>query len=93
MNAFAGYQVNGSTFTDSTRNVFAASVIGIYAQLDKTAGSTYSSTLTTNQYNLALSNSSHVSATFAGLAYRYVASQWLYTRSLHYFREKLNDRI
>jgi len=69
MNAFDGYQVNGSTFTDSTRNVFAASVLGDYAQLSKTAGSTYSSTLLTNQYNLALSNSSNVSATFSGLAF------------------------
>jgi hypothetical protein len=68
MNAFNGYQVNGSTLADSTRNVFAASLIGVYAQLDKTAGSVYSSTLLTNQYNLALSNSSNVSATFSGLA-------------------------
>jgi hypothetical protein len=69
MNAFNGYQVNGSTFVDSTRNVFAASVLADYAQLSKTAGSVYSSTLLTNQYNLALSNSSNVSATFAGLAF------------------------
>jgi len=69
MNAFDGYQVNGSTLTDSDRNVFVTSVIGIYAQLDKTAGSTYSSTLKTNEYNLALSNSSNVSATFSGLAF------------------------
>jgi len=48
MNAFDGYQVNGSTFTYSARNVFAASVIGVYAQLDKTSGSVYSSTQNTN---------------------------------------------
>jgi hypothetical protein len=69
MNAFSGYQVNGSTLADSSRNVFAASVLADYAQLDKTAGSVYSSTLLTNQYNLALSSSSNVSATFSGLAF------------------------
>jgi hypothetical protein len=69
MNSFFGYNVNGSTFTDSSRNVFAASVIADYAQLAKAAGALYASTLLTNQYNLALSNSSNLSATFSGLAF------------------------
>jgi hypothetical protein len=69
INAFSGYQLNGATLVDSIQNVFAASVISIYAQLDKAAGTVYSSTLKTNEYNLALSNSSNVSATFAGLAF------------------------
>jgi hypothetical protein len=69
MNAFDGYQLNGATLVDSTQNMFAASVLADYAQLDKTAGTVYSSTLLTNQYNLSLSNLSNVSATFSGLAF------------------------
>jgi hypothetical protein len=69
MNAGAGYQLNGATLVDSTQNVFAASVLADYAQLDKTAGTVYSSTLKTNEYNLALSNSSNVSSTFSGMAF------------------------
>jgi hypothetical protein len=68
-NAYAGYQLNGATLVDSSQNVFAASVLADYAQLDKTAGTVYSSTFKSNEYNLALSNSSNVSATFAGLAF------------------------
>lgn len=69
VNAFGGYQVNGSTFADSSRNVFGASIIADYAQLAKTAGSTFSTSLRSNQYNLALSNASNASATFSGLAF------------------------
>lgn len=69
VNAFNGYQVNGSTFADASRNVFGASIIADYAQLAKTAGSTFSSSLRSNQYNLALSNASDASATFSGLAF------------------------
>jgi hypothetical protein len=69
MNAGAGYQLNGATLVDSSQNVFAASVIADYAQLDKAAGTAYSSTMKSNEYNLALSQASNVSATFAGLAF------------------------
>jgi len=69
MNAFAGLKINSVDLVDSTRNVFAASVIADYAQLAKVAGSVYSSTQNTNLYNLALSNSSNVSATFSGVAF------------------------
>jgi hypothetical protein len=52
-NAYAGYKLNGATLVDSTQNIFAASVLADYAQLDKAAPTTYSSTSKSNEYNLA----------------------------------------
>jgi hypothetical protein len=69
MNAFLGYQLNGATLVDSTQNIFATSINAAYVQLAKAAGSVYSSTQNTNQYNLALSNSSNTSTPFSGLAF------------------------
>jgi len=69
MNAFAGYQLNGATLVDSTQNVFAASVLADYAQLDKAAPTTYSSTSKSNEYNLVLSQASNTSATYSGMAF------------------------
>jgi hypothetical protein len=69
MNAYSGYQLNGATLVDSSQNVFAVSVLADYAQLDKAAGTLYSSTMKSNEYNLALSQASNVSAIFAGLAF------------------------
>jgi hypothetical protein len=68
-NAFAGYQLNGATLVDSTQNVFAASVLADYAQLDKAAPTTYSSTSKSNEYNLVLSQASNTSATYSGMAF------------------------
>jgi len=57
------------TLVDSSQNIFAASFLGDYAQLDKTAGTVYSSTIKSNEYNLALSQASNTSATYSGMAF------------------------
>jgi hypothetical protein len=69
MNAYSGYQLNGATLVDSSQNIFAASLIGVYAQLDKTAGTVYSATSKSNEYNLVLSQASNTSATYSGMAF------------------------
>jgi hypothetical protein len=69
VNADFGYQVAGSTLADSSRNVFAASVLADYAQLDKAAGTVYSSTFKSNEYNLVLSQGSNTGSTYSGLAF------------------------
>jgi hypothetical protein len=69
MNAYSGYQLKGATLVDSSQNIFAASFLGDYAQLDKTAGTVYSSTIKSNEYNLALSQASNTSATYSGMAF------------------------
>jgi hypothetical protein len=69
MNAVAGYQLNGSTLVDSSQNIYGSSIIADYAQLDKTAGTAYSSTMKSNEYNLVLSQSSNTSGTYSGMAF------------------------
>jgi hypothetical protein len=55
-----------STFAYS---VSAPLLLANYAQLDNVAGTVYSSTSKSNEYNLVLSNSSNVSGTYSGMAF------------------------
>jgi hypothetical protein len=69
MNAGAGYQLNGATLVDSSQNIYGSSIIADYAQLDKAAGTVYSSTSKSNEYNLVLSQASNTSGTYSGMAF------------------------